>query len=773
MKNWKLSKLRINNFKAFDKVEFNFESSSLLTLEGPNGYGKTSVYDALELLFTGKVKRIEQLCQTIMIGGVRNYSDNLFWNKKNGEEDIEISVEMTGDNNEKLYFSRRALVDDLKIIQNNKADNFSIFKLHKLELLDSYENSTYITQNELDEILGEKFTDNYNFLNYLEQGQSSFIFANSIRQRKNAISGLMNVSELTENINLCGRVQNALTRKSTSLNFIQKKDSITSQIQAISAQGKNDNNPVQYEKISTHLTTPSWDVENPLIFSDIETTEKNENEILLLKNLITNKEQLRLIIDNARIENFIIRNENLLTEVIKVGHHIEAYPELIKQNKIKNEIDLSLGVLRKKEDSISQDDIDKIKDKTKINIIDFKKRLQLRDNYKKEIGEKNVILVEISQARKKLTEEHQKKTSLSEKHCLLCGHDWITKDLLLVAIDIKSKSLESSLDNVGKQLQAELDEIKKSKDTEIQRLEEAQKQLKFNKNLFDSLQKAKSVFEKIIKINERLSKIGISYPLTYTEIPEEIESRKQSLISLLRQQKKNELITLPEGWESVLNESFVTLDDVFNIDLEQINRKEKYFLYKKNEANNLRLKVLNKELKDLLELNNAITNAKQKVATLKEQLTILNRDYSKNTIADIELTFHIYSGRLIQNYQRGLGLFIDEGNGDRLRFCTAEKSEHDATMSMSSGQLSALSLAFFLSLNKVYAKSPLVLIDDPAQSLDEINIASLSDLLRCELSNRQLILSSHEDNISSYLRFRFMRAGLSQKPFNMQTHIGK
>lgn len=59
-------------------------------------------------------------------------------------------------------------------------------------------------------------------------------------------------------------------------------------------------------------------------------------------------------------------------------------------------------------------------------------------------------------------------------------------------------------------------------------------------------------------------------------------------------------------------------------------------------------------------------------------------------------------------------------------------------------------------------RSPLVLIDDPAQSLDEINIASLSDLLRCELSNRQLILSSHEDNISSYLRFRFMRAGLSQ-----------
>lgn len=773
MKNWKLSKLRINNFKAFDKVEFNFESSSLLTLEGPNGYGKTSVYDALELLFTGKIKRIQQLCETIMAGGVRNYSDNLFWNKKNGEEDIEISVEMSNDNNEKIYFSCRAFANDLKIIQNNKADNFSIFKLYKSDSLDSYENSTIITQNELDEILGEKFTENYNFLNYLEQGQSSFIFANSIRQRKNAISGLMNVSELTENISLCGRVQNALTRKITGLNFIEKRDSITSQIQAINEPGTNDNNPVLYEKISTHLATPSWDVENPLFFSDIETTKINESKISLIKNLITNKEQIRIIIDNSRIENFITRNENLLTEVIKVGHHIESYPELTQKNKTNNGINLSLGILRKKEDSITQEDIDKIKSHVKLDIIDFKKRLQLRDNYRNEIGKKNIILININQSRKKLTEEHQKATSLSEKNCLLCGHDWITKDLLLAAIDIKTKSLESSLDDIGKLLQTELNELNKSKDAEIQRLVETQAQLKFDKELFTSLQKSESIFEKINKVNERLLQIGISYPQTFTDTPEEIELRKQSLISLIRQQKKNELITLPEDWESVLNESFATPDDVFNIDLEQINRKEKYFLYKKSEANNLRLKALKKELKDLLDLNKAITNAKQKITTLKEQLTILNRDYSKKTIADIELTFHIYSGRLIQNYQRGLGLFIDEGNGDRLRFCTAEKSEHDATMSMSSGQLSALSLAFFLSLNKVYAKSPLVLIDDPAQSLDEINIASLSDLLRCELRNRQLILSSHEDNISSYLRFRFMRAGLSQKPFNMQSHTGK
>ncbi|MFY2980536.1 chromosome segregation protein SMC, partial [Klebsiella pneumoniae] len=83
---------------------------------------------------------------------------------------------------------------------------------------------------------------------------------------------------------------------------------------------------------------------------------------------------------------------------IKVGHHIESYPEQTQKNKINNGINLSLGILRKKEDSITQEDIDKIKSYVNLDILDFKKRLQLRDNYRNEIGKKNIILVDINQA---------------------------------------------------------------------------------------------------------------------------------------------------------------------------------------------------------------------------------------------------------------------------------------------------------------------------------------------------------------------------------------
>ncbi len=164
----------------------------------------------------------------------------------------------------------------------------------------------------------------------------------------------------------------------------------------------------------------------------------------------------------------------------------------------------------------------------------------------------------------------------------------------------------------------------------------------------------------------------------------------------------------------------------------------------------------------------AAQKAQGKIGKLRSTLKKTEQNYTDQTISAIEFIFHIYTGRLIQNYQRGLGLFIESREGTQLRFLTAEKSEHDAVMSMSSGQVSALSLAFFLALNKVYARVPLILIDDPSQSLDEVNVASLTNLLRCELKHCQLFVSSHEDDISAYMRYRFDRAGLTTSSFNMQ-----
>jgi exonuclease SbcC len=58
MKQWKIARIKINNFKPFEDALFDLDSSSLITLDGPNGFGKTSIFDAVELLFTGFIQRV-------------------------------------------------------------------------------------------------------------------------------------------------------------------------------------------------------------------------------------------------------------------------------------------------------------------------------------------------------------------------------------------------------------------------------------------------------------------------------------------------------------------------------------------------------------------------------------------------------------------------------------------------------------------------------------------------------------------------------------------
>ncbi|MBU9848613.1 AAA family ATPase, partial [Rahnella aceris] len=64
--NWQISKIEVSSFKAFKQVSLDLKNSSLLTLDGPNGFGKTSIFDAIELLLTGQIKRIDNLFSRVM-----------------------------------------------------------------------------------------------------------------------------------------------------------------------------------------------------------------------------------------------------------------------------------------------------------------------------------------------------------------------------------------------------------------------------------------------------------------------------------------------------------------------------------------------------------------------------------------------------------------------------------------------------------------------------------------------------------------------------------
>ncbi|MNK97340.1 hypothetical protein D3C87_1176660 [compost metagenome] len=148
--------------------------------------------------------------------------------------------------------------------------------------------------------------------------------------------------------------------------------------------------------------------------------------------------------------------------------------------------------------------------------------------------------------------------------------------------------------------------------------------------------------------------------------------------------------------------------------------------------------------------------------------------YRKKLITDIEIPFYIYSGKILQSHQAGLGqgVFIKDPLGNdvlkNVRLVSDWKTDHDIMNTMSSGQISAVVIALTLALNRVYAKNfSTILIDDPVQTMDDINMSSLVELLRNDFSDKQIILSTHEDKVARYFTYKYIKHSGKVKIVNL------
>jgi predicted ATPase len=77
----------------------------------------------------------------------------------------------------------------------------------------------------------------------------------------------------------------------------------------------------------------------------------------------------------------------------------------------------------------------------------------------------------------------------------------------------------------------------------------------------------------------------------------------------------------------------------------------------------------------------------------------------------------------------------------------------DPALVLSSSQLNVLAVVLFLSLNLGMSSSPLMTmaLDDPLQSLDNVNLLGLADLLRRVATQRQVLVSTHDPALADLL----------------------
>ncbi|HFU9135766.1 TPA: recombinase RecF [Escherichia coli] len=767
--NWQISKIEISSFKAFKKIHLDFGGASLLTLDGPNGFGKTSIFDAIELLLTGRIKRICHLFSTLMIGKRTNYEDNLLWNNRSGNNDLAIKIEFIN-GSRRLTLARHTPASNFNEKSNNRADQFTHFTLYELP---EFTSNSYVAENIRDEnfietLFGKNFKENFSFLNYLEQGQNQLLHTR-VDKRKEALNNLFNISDIKAETDNCKTIALRLTKfigdpkRAADLSRLEiEASSLKKMIQA-------DLGSIGYKKISTSVLQPGWDKENPFPTYSTEIQREYIENIHSLQRLALLKSAIQIRDKNESIENFIELNKDSIKSLARFGNDLNKLDGLEAIKKELNELLKREGIIKRGATVINADEARSLSGWAQGRLEWFIEQIVIRDSLQEKSNSNTNAATELNRLKAELVTEHTKLFP-DAQDCPLCGADWQSHDTMLQKIEYRSKQINDALNADGQTLltligimATELAII----DAQLKSLK-AQLSVNYNSVLHNALLRDKARLPTINQLVSNFQTLGVELNYSFSENEEELDTRIQSLTAFIRSQKTAETEPLPQDWRKVIMAVFKELQDFYIVEPQLLKDKELYISAKANEAQSKRLRQCLNELEIIKNETKAAQIAKEKVNNLKATLEKTERNYSEQTIAEIELIFHIYSGRLIQNYQRGLGLFIESKDGKELRFLTAEKSEYDAILSMSSGQVSALSLGFFLSLNRVYSNVPLILIDDPSQSLDEVNIASLTDLLRCEFSNRQLIVSSHESDISAYMRYRFAKAGLNTRSLNMQ-----
>jgi exonuclease SbcC len=773
MKNWKFSRLQIQAFKAFNHVIFDFSDASLVTLDGPNGYGKTTVFDAIELLLTGNISRITDLFKIVMSGSKVKYTDNLYWNRKLSDREIVIMAELVDPEGAPHCFARIASIEDLRTPQLNRADNFTPFKLHSIKLFGSTKERSELPNEYFNTIFGKSFVENYSTLNYLHQGENSIILRSSTSARKDKIEALIEGDIASGKIDLCRRAEKKLSEDLASGADTLRIQHLQKTIEDESSLISMRESAPPYVSISTKAV--AWNLENPFPTLSHEHFSAQQKKMEELTYLALNKSELDARIANEQLERIISTRDHTITAAVQVGRCIEKWDSL-------SAIEMSIRQLTDGEQSIRSSGtkltVATLADlATSLNPPDALHGLLVsRDNLLGLMNQRSKVLAAISEAQNAL--DKALITAIDENvwegsSCPTCGHNWSSIDELKVAVQAKAHSISSLNDANAAELKIVTDDISQLLESWLEVIGTSKSDLlhKFDGPLFEALKRNLEHHNRIAAFQQWLDEKGITHLGEFTADQEELAKRKQRVVEEIRKLKTEETGGVPDDWRILIEEAYRSIDDFRMRSATDFRDKSEYLKYMFAVGQRSTISDAKSELADLKTLIKAKTAARQRVRKLKEVLTRTQKDYASKTISEIELIFHIYSGRLIQNHQRGLGLFIDRDDGKKLRFSTALDSEHDAILSMSSGQISAVSMAFFLSLNKVYSNTPFVLIDDPTQSLDEINIASMTDLLRCELRDRQLIISSHEDNITSYIRYKFEKAGMEQRSFHVQSHV--
>ena len=758
-----IGRVLIEKFRLFDRLSVNFDTAKFIVFDGPNGYGKTSFYDAIELFFTGKIRRYNEW-ERIVTDGREIFKEHpyLYYFGKYGDLIIKLELEIDG---KKTILMRKGKREEL---QTKTRISELKFEMYELKSFDASEGVLIKNEEEyLTKLLGKNYSENFQFLHYVEQEENISLLKNKDRERRNAIDYLFNTMDFQLKLE---KIKNATSKvgelcgkqEESRLQNINKE--IADLKKAISGEIKE----VKHIRLIT-WTTFDWD-EQQVDFKDGRFADLMGEDGILerLKQLVLNIDEFTKKKENENIDK-IIEKKELLRQLLLYYKYLDVANEyeekLIKQQEIERiQKELSKGILKailgKKIELDSLLTLLSGKIDIKSYMDSQKAILKLHENMT--VFSEAAASLKDSRASFTRSFHLYEQVSGDKKECPMCGFEWKTSEELKEKLREQEEKLDRLTKESGKDLDSTLKIFERVFVNPIQDIFQSYINTnRVNDGFVRELQRAAKNKNAIKMLYEEIESKDIR-PENFMvdDIDETIDKNMASLKKEIEDKKQHidEKRIQPYFADIYLKYFSQKEDNVRKITSETVEKKKEYLKWKYSVYQSTALKDKQSDYdKKLTQYNNAKT-LKDRLSDLKDIYEDSLRSYQKGIIGDIEILFHIYSGRISQDCQGGMGLFILEKNG--IRFLEDPGKTHDAIFTMSSGQLAVLIIAFTLTLNKKYSQNKMLFVDDPVQTLDELNVSSLVELLRNEFSDRQIFLSTHEDKMSAYMRYKFEKYGL-------------
>ncbi|QPF26521.1 AAA family ATPase [Klebsiella sp. BDA134-6] len=768
-----IKRLEVRNFKVFEKLELKIESEHLVVLDGPNGFGKSSFFDALELLLTGKIRRYIELEElTVDRRSMKSGCPWLFKQAREGDWlSIRAEIVVNGDSS---FLERAASKTEL-----DQHRGVADLRLPLYELASFQAERDEAIQNEdtyLSTLLGEQYQRDFELFHYVEQEENTRLLKQKERDRQGQIAHLFEIGDIQnkiDNISLAVTKIGKICNPQKHSELRQLKDKWEKAKQQIIPECSS----VTYKRM-IEVTDQPWD--RDIIEFDVQQFQKwlsPEDVLFRIGRFIENFEHFNNHLLNIKLVNTLLPKKELQQRLLMF---ILPLKEREKWN-----VDLAYFDAAMLLSDAFKDVIQSIRNNRlvitalladilpkNISQEDFQRQVDVLKQQLATTDKVQECLVELMQTREQLVIAFQEYQAHSDSTniCPTCGYSWPTEEVLLERIESQRVSLENLAtqqnnyfsqtladfrDNYQKPIESALQsfvyEMKENIEYKRQLVSLSDDQIKWIEKYYQQLLMAGVNLQDLLSDNFQ--------PITQKTL-DELELRVRERFKTVDDS------CIHDDFEEIYSEIFNnSVDAVKQITIDQFELKKAYLRQQHSFASSNYIAQCELEYNKAALVINKATRQRDYLRKLKKIYEDEKRLYLESIVKEIEILFHIYSGRLMQSYQQGLGIFI-ENDGNSIAFNETPGHEHDAVFSMSSGQLSALVLSFTLALNQRYAKHTLLLIDDPVQTLDEINVVGFIDLLRTEFRDRQIIMSTHEDRMSAYFRYKYKKFGMSAARIN-------